>query len=76
MNQPKSELKIDGMTCGHCQRAVEQALARVAGVAEVKVDLQRGTASVSGSANSGALVTAVQEEGYEARLIGPSEHHD
>lgn len=76
MNQPKSELKIDGMTCGHCQRAVEQALARVAGVAEVKVDLQRGTASVSGSANSGTLVTAVQEEGYEARLIGPSEHHD
>jgi copper chaperone len=76
MTQPATELKIDGMTCGHCQRAVEHALARVTGVAQVKVDLQQGTATVSGSADFGALVAAVHEEGYEARLIAPPEHHD
>jgi copper chaperone len=61
-----TELKITGMTCGHCQSAVEGALKGVAGVEEVRVDLAQGTAEVKGSANVAALVAAVEEEGYQA----------
>ena len=61
-----TELKITGMSCGHCQTAVESALKGVAGVEEVRVDLGSGTAEVRGSADVSALVAAVEEEGYSA----------
>ena len=39
-------LKISGMTCVMCSRAVEQALSRVKGVSSVKVSLADETASL------------------------------
>ena len=63
-----TELKIDGMTCGHCVTAVQRALAAVAGVDSAEVSLARGGASVLGSAASAALIEAVEEEGYAARV--------
>jgi copper chaperone len=60
------ELTIEGMTCGHCSAAVKQALERVDGVDEASVDLQAGRAVVRGDADVGALVRAVEEEGYRA----------
>ena len=61
-----TQLKITGMTCGHCQSAVESALKSVDGVERVNVDLANGTAEVVGQAELGALVAAVQAEGYQA----------
>jgi copper chaperone len=61
-----AELKIEGMTCGHCQKAVENALSGVAGVQKVEVDLAGGKARVEGTADLAALLAAVKEEGYEA----------
>jgi copper chaperone len=61
-----TELKIDGMTCGHCEKAVQKALAGVQGVEHVEVDLAAGSARVQGSADLAALVAAVQEEGFQA----------
>ncbi|MEX2540332.1 MAG: cation transporter [Trueperaceae bacterium] len=61
-----TELKITGMTCGHCQSAVESALASVGGVSDVRVDLAQGRAEVEGTADVAALVAAVEEEGYTA----------
>ncbi|MDA3914141.1 cation transporter [Oleiagrimonas sp.] len=60
-------LKITGMTCGHCVKAVQQALSDVPGVTRAEVDLQARQAQVEGSADVDALIAAVQEEGYEAR---------
>lgn len=60
------ELKIDGMSCSHCQAAVKNALASVEGVQAVEVDLAGGRAKVQGSAELGALLRAVEEEGYKA----------
>ncbi|MBX3143955.1 MAG: heavy-metal-associated domain-containing protein [Trueperaceae bacterium] len=60
------ELKIDGMSCSHCQAAVKGALASVAGVQAVEVDLGAGLAKIEGSADLGALIRAVEEEGYRA----------
>jgi copper chaperone len=60
------ELKIDGMTCGHCTAAVKKALVRVAGVESADVDLAAGRARIAGNADAAVLVAAVQDEGYQA----------
>lgn len=60
------ELKIDGMSCSHCQSAVQHALASVEGVQAVEVDLSAGRASVQGSPELEALLRAVEAEGYKA----------
>lgn len=60
------ELKIDGMTCGHCSAAVKKALESVAGVEAATVDLDAGRAVVTGSPELPALLRAVEDEGYRA----------
>ena len=64
-----THLKITGMTCGHCALSVTEALQSVPGVVKAEVDLKRGEAQVEGQADLGALVAAVQEEGYGAELL-------
>jgi copper chaperone len=68
-----TQLKITGMTCGHCQSAVEGALESVAGVEAVRVDLDKGLAEVEGNADVSALVAAVEDEGYQASLAGSAQ---
>ena len=63
------ELKISGMSCQHCVRAVEEALRAVAGVGAVAVDLTSGTARVDGEVDREALVAAVTAAGYEAAPV-------
>jgi copper chaperone len=63
------ELKIDGMTCSHCETAVKKALESVEGVEGVTVDLAAGRASVVGSPRPEALVRAVEDEGYRAAPV-------
>ena len=62
------ELQVEGMTCGSCVRHVNAALAPVAGVAEVEVDLAAGRVRVAGDADLQALLAALQDAGYPARL--------
>jgi len=62
-------LKVIGMTCQHCERAVSEALAVVPGVDEVvDVSHECGEATVEGSPNLLDLISAVTEEGYEAEV--------
>ncbi len=63
-----TELKVDGMTCGHCQNAVKGALESVSGVQQAEVDLANGIARVEGDADVNKLIAAIQEEGYQASL--------
>ena len=65
-------LKIDGMTCDHCQRAVKKALESVEGVADATVELESGLAMINGAADVKALIAAVEEEGYQASLVQSS----
>ena len=62
-------LKVEGMTCNHCVMAVKNALESVAGTSDVKVDLQKGLATLNSSADIQELVAAVAEEGYKASLL-------
>lgn len=41
------QLQIEGMSCGHCKKHVEEAFAAKAGVTEVSVNLENGSASIS-----------------------------
>ena len=58
---------VEGMTCSHCATAVSGEVGQIAGVADVRVDVGRGTVTVV-SANvpdDGAVRAAVEEAGYE-----------
>ncbi len=66
-----TRLSIDGMSCGHCVKAVRAALEGVAG-AKVQ-DVEIGSATIAHDANrvpAEALAVAVTEEGYPARVEG------
>ena len=61
MNQT---FNVQGMTCGHCERAVTQALKAVDPAAEVKIDRAAGTVDVQSEQPREALAEAIAEEGY------------
>lgn len=62
-----TKLSIQGMNCQHCVNAVNEALSEVKGVEQVvSVDLDAGTAEITGDADTAALIAAVEEEGYSA----------
>ncbi len=59
-------LRIEGMSCGHCVRAVEQALSTAEGIARVvEVNLERGEAEVEGSVSAERLAQVLDDEGYQ-----------
>jgi copper chaperone len=59
-------ITVEGMTCGHCEQTVEEALREVSGVTDVAVDREAEQASVDGDADATALVQAVEDAGYTA----------
>jgi copper chaperone len=61
-------LSVIGMTCGHCAGSVTKALRAVPGVEKVSVSLDTGRAHVDGNASPGALIRAIEEEGYKAQV--------
>lgn len=67
------KLRVTGMTCGHCQLTVEQALKGTAGVYSAIVDLSDGEAEVDfddDAVTALQLVAAVEQAGYGAKLAG------
>ena len=66
-------LKITGMSCSHCVRAITQALEQVPGVTRAVVDLGGGRAVVEYDAaqtTARALANVVMDEGYVAEELG------
>lgn len=59
-------LNIKGMTCGHCVKAVTQAIQVVDPSARVSIDLAQGRAEVETRADVATVVAAIAEAGYEA----------
>lgn len=58
-------LKIEGMTCMYCKRAVEKALIGVPGVTGANVDLAKKQAMVAGTADLTAMAKVVDEAGFK-----------
>lgn len=62
--------EVSGMTCGHCIRAVTEAIHGVDAAAQVEVDLDAGRVTVrDGTEPADRLVQAIAAEGYPARPL-------
>ena len=67
------ELKVEGMTCGHCASTVMRAVKQVDAGARVQVDLASGRVAVDGTAPEAAVVHAIGEAGYPASIAKPGD---
>ncbi|MBE2263517.1 MAG: heavy-metal-associated domain-containing protein [Burkholderiaceae bacterium] len=61
MNQ---SFTVTGMTCGHCEKAVTQALQQLDPQAEVRIDRASNKVEVNSEQPRDALARAIAEEGY------------
>ena len=61
------DLKVEGMTCGHCEMSVIKELSKLPGAADVKVSSASGTATliVDDSVDHAQIEAAVEEAGYK-----------
>lgn len=56
--------QVQGMTCGHCERAVQNAIAEVDANAQTTIDRASGKVVVQSESSRESLSQAIQEEGY------------
>lgn len=59
-------LTVEGMSCGHCEQSVEDALRGVDGVTDASADNESNNVTVEGDADVDSLVAAVEDAGYSA----------
>lgn len=55
---------VKGMTCGHCERSVTNAVKALDPQAQVKIDRASGKVDVETSQPRDAVAKAIAEEGY------------
>ncbi|MPM43840.1 Copper chaperone CopZ [bioreactor metagenome] len=60
----KYTFQVQGMTCGHCERAVVHAVREVDADAIIQVDLPTGQVVVESEKSRDAVAAAIREEGY------------
>lgn len=61
-------ITVDGMSCGHCEQSVEEALEGIDGITAARADHESASVTIEGSAETDALVSAVSEAGYDASV--------
>ncbi|SFB13313.1 MULTISPECIES: copper chaperone CopZ [unclassified Bacillus (in: firmicutes)] len=62
------DLKVNGMSCGHCVKAIEGSVGKLSGVANVKVDLQGARVSVQYNENEvtiDRIKETIDDQGYD-----------
>lgn len=72
MSQETIQLKINGMTCQRCADTVQRALLSHDGVFSAAISIEETRATVNYDPELTTpqdLLTAVQEEGYEAKVL-------
>ena len=61
-------LKVEGMSCGHCVKAVEGSVGKLNGVEGVKVDLETGSVEVKFNPEEVTLdeiKETIDDQGYD-----------
>jgi copper chaperone len=60
-------VKIKGMSCQHCVKAVQKALEEIDGISNVTIDLAKGEAAFQEASpiNEDVLKKKIQKAGYE-----------
>ena len=66
---------VTGMSCAACSARVEKAVSSVEGVSACSVNLLTNSMNVDGTAESGAIIAAVEAAGYGASLKKESAEH-
>jgi copper chaperone len=59
---------VQGMSCGHCVKAITQALQAKDPAASVRVDLAAKEVGVESALTSDQVIAAITEEGYDVKL--------
>ena len=60
---------VQGMTCGHCVRAVTNAIKGEDPAADVQIDLAKGEVAVQSQLAAEQVIGLIEEEGYTAKAI-------
>lgn len=55
---------VEGMTCGHCEKAVTKALLAIDAQAKVTIDRLHNTVQVDSEKPRETLAQAIADEGY------------
>ncbi|MBA1190486.1 heavy-metal-associated domain-containing protein [Pseudomonas entomophila] len=61
--------QVQGMSCGHCVKAVTRALQAHDAEAVVDVDLASGRVSVTSALSADQILAAITDEGYQANAL-------
>jgi copper chaperone len=64
----KTVLKVDGMSCEHCVKAVTKAVSALPGIGGVTVDLKTGTVTVEhdpAQSPAAQIAFEIEEQGYD-----------
>lgn len=59
---------VEGMTCGHCEKAVTKALLALDAQAQIVIDRTANRVEVDSSQNREALAKAIADEGYRVAV--------
>jgi copper chaperone len=62
------QITVEGMSCGGCEEAVENALRDVPGVEDADADNDSDSVTVEGEASDEDLAAAVEGAGYTAKV--------
>lgn len=64
----KSIIRVDGMSCEHCVKAVTKAVTALSGIGGVAVDLKAGTVTVEydpAQSTLDKIKAVIEEQGYD-----------
>ena len=59
---------VEGMTCGHCEKAVTKALLSLDAQAKIVIDRTHNTVQVASEKTREALAQAIADEGYRVSV--------
>lgn len=60
----KTEIEIQGMTCGHCAMTITKELSAVGDTKVLEVNHQSGKATIESGASESELAEAIEKAGY------------
>jgi copper chaperone CopZ len=63
----QTTVKIKGMNCGHCVKAVDNALRQLAEVKDVKVTIGEAVITTEQAADEGKIREAIEDAGFEVQ---------
>ena len=62
-------IQVQGMTCGHCEKAVTKAIMTLDPQAKVQIDRAKGWVQVQTDVNQTQVLEAIADEGYPAQAM-------